>query len=64
MFKANITKDSLRKIVKISCVVQLINALMDYILWVNAGYHVPAWAFATLTSGYSILLLAYDKLSS
>ncbi len=35
---------------------------MDYILWINASYLVPSWTIATIVSGYSILVLSYDKL--
>ncbi len=54
----------LRKIIKIVCLIQFANAFMDYFLWVTVNYQVPSWALATLVSGYSILLLSYDRLTS
>jgi peptidoglycan biosynthesis protein MviN/MurJ (putative lipid II flippase) len=62
MFKVKVSGEFLKKPVKISCIVQLANAFMDYFLWVTVGYHVPSWTLATLVVGYSALLLSYDRL--
>lgn len=62
MLRFNVSRDLLRKLVKISCILQLFNAAMDYVLWINANYLVPSWTIATIVSGYSILLLSYDRL--
>jgi hypothetical protein len=64
MFKVRVNGEFLKKLVKISCIVQLANAFMDYFLWVTVGYHVPSWTLATLVVGYSVLLLSYDRLIS
>jgi len=64
MFLHSLSKNALRKIVKISCVIQLINSSIDFFLWITVGYHVPSWALATIVAGYSVLLLSYDKLVS
>ena len=64
MFRLEFSKNTIRKIIKISCVFQFINAFMDFFLWITIGYHVPSWALATLVAGYSVLLLSYDKLVS
>jgi hypothetical protein len=64
MLPCNINKNTLKKIIKISCFAQFFNAFMDYVLWVTINYHVPSWTITALVSGYSILLLSYDKLSS
>jgi peptidoglycan biosynthesis protein MviN/MurJ (putative lipid II flippase) len=64
MFRLEFSKSTIRKIIKISCIFQFINAFMDFFLWITIGYHVPSWALATLVAGYSVLLLSYDKLVS
>jgi len=64
MFRLNIDKIFIKKLIKISCIFQFFNAFMDYFLWVTIGYHVPSWALATLVAGYSVILLSYDKMLS
>lgn len=62
MFKFSVSKSLLRKLILVSCVFQFFNAVMDYMLWITANYLVPSWTIATLVSGYSILVLSYDRL--
>jgi hypothetical protein len=49
-------------LIKISCVVQAGNAIMDAYMWITSGFHVPSWTISTIIVGYSAILLAYDKL--
>ena len=62
MFKLNFDKRFIKRLVKFTCIIQFVNAFMDYFLWVTSGYHVPSWALATLVAGYSVLLLSYDRI--
>ncbi|MEM2103664.1 MAG: hypothetical protein QW717_02085 [Candidatus Bathyarchaeia archaeon] len=57
-----VEKKTIRRIIKVSCVVQAVNAFMDVFIWLTSGFHVPSWTISTLVLGYSIILLAYDKL--
>ena len=57
-----VERKTIRKLIKISCVVQGVNAAMDGIMWFTSGFHVPSWTISTLIVGYSVVLLAYDKL--
>jgi len=57
-----VEKKTIKRLIKISCVVQAVNALMDVYMWVTSGFHVPSWTISTLIIGYSVILLAYDRL--
>jgi hypothetical protein len=57
-----ISKNAIKRLIKISCVVQSVNALADYILWFTTGFHVPAWTVSTIILLYSVILLVYDRL--
>jgi|YelNatPaOPRAMG01_1025707.scaffolds.fasta_scaffold579351_1 hypothetical protein len=57
-----IDKKNIMRLIKISCIVQAVNALMDVFMWVTKDFHVPSWTISALILGYSIILLAYDKL--
>jgi hypothetical protein len=57
-----IHKNGIRLLIKISCIVQFLNAFVDYLLWFTTGFHVPSWTISTLVLFYSIILLAYDRL--
>lgn len=57
-----VEKKTIRSLIKISCLVQTLNALMDLFLWAKTGFHVPSWTISALILGYSVILLAYDKL--
>lgn len=59
---AMVSKSVITRLIKVSCVVQFANAFMDYVLWFNKGFNVPAWAISTIIVFYSIMLLAYDRL--
>jgi hypothetical protein len=55
-------KKTIKQLIKISCIVQTVNALMDAFLWVTSGFQVPSWTISTIIVGYLVILLAYDKL--
>ena len=57
-----VERKTIKKHIKLSCVVQVANAVMDGILWITTGFHVPSWTISTLIVGYSVILLAYDRL--
>jgi hypothetical protein len=57
-----VSKSSIKRLIKISCVVQVFNASVDYFLWFTAGFHAPSWVISTLVLFYSVILLAYDRL--
>ncbi|MEM3550184.1 MAG: hypothetical protein QW222_01325 [Candidatus Bathyarchaeia archaeon] len=57
-----VEKKTIKQLIKLSCIVQAFNALMDVFMWVTSGFHVPSWTISTLVLGYSVILLAYDKL--
>lgn len=57
-----VEKKTIKQLIKISCLVQGINAAIDGFLWFTSGFHVPSWTISTLIVGYSVVLLAYDKL--
>ena len=57
-----VDKKTIKKLIKISCVVQVANAAIDAFLWVTTGFSVPSWTISGLIVGYSAVLLAYDKL--
>jgi hypothetical protein len=57
-----VDKKTIKRIIKFSCVVQTVNAIMDVFMWVTSGFHVPSWTISTLVLGYSIIILAYDRL--
>lgn len=57
-----VERKTIKRLIKISCIVQGVNAAMDGLLWFTIGFHVPSWTISTLIVGYSVVLLAYDKL--
>jgi hypothetical protein len=57
-----VEKKTIKRLIKISCVVQVANAAMDAFLWVMTGFSVPSWTISGLVVGYSAVLLVYDKL--
>ncbi|MGA2680949.1 MAG: hypothetical protein ABSF44_04020 [Candidatus Bathyarchaeia archaeon] len=57
-----VEKKTIKRLIKISCAVQGVNALIDGFLWFTSGFHVPSLAISILILGYSVILLAYDKL--
>jgi hypothetical protein len=57
-----VERKTIKKLIKISCVVQVVNAIMDGFLWFTSGFHVPSWTISILVLGYSVVLLAYDRL--
>jgi hypothetical protein len=57
-----VERKTIKKLIKISCVVQAVNAIMDGFLWFTSGFHVPSWTISILVLGYSVVLLAYDRL--
>jgi hypothetical protein len=38
-----VDKKTIKRIIKFSCVVQTVNAIMDVFMWVTSGFHVPSW---------------------
>ncbi len=56
-----VEKKTIKRLIKISCLVQGINAAIDLALWITTGFHVPSWTISALIVGYSVILLAYDK---
>ena len=57
-----VEKKVIKRLIKISCAVQGVNALIDGFLWFNSGFHVPSLVISIIVVGYSVILLAYDKL--
>jgi len=57
-----VDKKRIKQLIKISCVIQSLNALMDAVLWYTSGFHVPSWTISALILGYSAIIIAYDKL--
>lgn len=57
-----VEKKTIKQLIKISCIVQAVNAAIDGLLWFTSGFHVPSWTISTVVVGYSVVLLAYDKL--
>jgi hypothetical protein len=57
-----ISRNVVKRLIKISCIVQSINAFADFLLWFTTGFLVPSWTISTLILFYSIILLAYDRL--
>lgn len=57
-----ISKNAIKRLIKISCIVQSLNALADCMLWFTTGFQVPSWTISTLILFYSVILLAYDRL--
>jgi hypothetical protein len=55
-------KNTIKRLIKVSCVVQFLNAFVDYVLWFTTGFLVPSWTISTIIMFYSIILLAYDRL--
>jgi hypothetical protein len=53
-----VEKETIKRIIKISCVAQAVSAAMDAFLWVTSGFHVPSWTISTIVLGYSVILLA------
>jgi hypothetical protein len=58
----NMEKKTIKQLIKISCLVQAANAAMDVYMWLTRGFNVPSWTISALIVGYSVVLLAYDKL--
>jgi len=56
-----VDKKRIRLLIKISCIVQSLNAAIDAFLWFTAGFQVPSWTISTLVIGYSVILIAYDR---
>lgn len=56
-----VDKKRIKQFIKISCIIQSLNALMDAILWFTLGFQVPSWTISTLVVGYSVILIAYDR---
>jgi hypothetical protein len=54
----NIPFQSLWKIIKIVLLIQIINAVMDYFMWIAYGYLIPSWTIATMLVFYTIMILA------
>jgi peptidoglycan/LPS O-acetylase OafA/YrhL len=52
---------SLWRLVKILALIQLVNAGMDYFMWVAYGFLVPSWTLATLSVGYLVLIFAVKR---
>ena len=57
-----VEKKTIKQILKISCAVQGVNAVMDGFLWFKSGFHVPSIVVSILIVGYSVVILAYDRL--
>ena len=57
-----VSKRGIRRFIKLSCIVQLINASIDYFLWFTTSFQVPSWTISTIVLFYSIMFLAYDRL--
>ena len=57
-----VEKKFVKNLIKISCVVQGVNAAIDGILWFTTGFHVPSVVVSILVVGYSVILFAYDRL--
>ena len=57
-----VEKKFIKRLIKISCAVQGVNALIDGVLWFTSGFHVPSLVVSILVAGYSVILLAYDRL--
>ena len=49
---------SIWKIVKIFMVIQIINAFIDYYVWVAEGFLIPSWVIATISVFYVTLVWA------
>ncbi len=58
MVSLNIPFQSLWKIIKIVLLIQIINAVMDYFMWIAYGYLIPSWTIATMLVFYTIMILA------
>jgi len=46
------------KIVKVFMVIQIINAIIDYYVWVAYGFLIPSWVIATISVFYVTLVWA------
>ncbi len=57
-----VEKKTIKRLIKISCLVQGVNALIDGVLWFTSGFQVPSLTISILVIGYSVTLLAYDRL--
>jgi hypothetical protein len=53
-----VDKKRIKQLIKISGIIQSLNALMDAILWFTADFQVPSWTISTLVLGYSVILIA------
>jgi len=56
-----VDKKRIRQLIKISCIIQSLNAAIDAVLWFTTGFQVPSWTISTLVIGYSVILIAYDR---
>ncbi|MCW4024165.1 MAG: hypothetical protein NWF01_03925 [Candidatus Bathyarchaeota archaeon] len=55
------TFQTIWKIIKIFLIIQIINAIMDYYVWLVYGFLVPSWTLATLSVTYVTLIVALKK---
>ena len=49
------------RLVKIIVLIQVFNVAMGYFVWLAYGYLVQGWTIATLSVGYTVLILAIKK---
>lgn len=49
------------RLVKIIALIQVFNIAMGFFVWLAYGYLVSGWTIATLSVGYTVLILAIKK---
>lgn len=57
-----VDRKRIKQLIKISCLIQSLNAAADAFLWFTIGFQVPSWTISTLVVGYSVILIAYDRI--
>jgi hypothetical protein len=55
------TFQTIWKIMKIFLIIQIINAIMDYYVWLVYGFLVPSWTLASISMIYVGLIVALKK---
>jgi hypothetical protein len=54
----NISFHGLWKVIKIIMLIQVINIIIDYFIWVSYDYLISGWTIATLTVFFTVMILA------
>jgi hypothetical protein len=52
---------SIWRLVKIIALIQVLNVVIGYSMWLSYGYLVSGWTIASLSFGYTVLILAIKK---